>query len=168
MKCLTELLFILKTSCCGCHSNNKPSIKAIFYMYCLYYSMLLGELQFFASMLLKESSSFVQLKYPRNLCYRNRTCKSSLSYLSWSCSCRPSLHVAIYSNFNEITAVSKMNNTYIEILNSFNISDFLFICNGQNDELVVPRKILVVLVVCPHVFQVQWVITPVIACTVEG
>lgn len=71
MKCLTELLCILETSCSGCHSNNKPSIKAIFYMYCLYYNMLLGELQFCASVLLKDFSSFVYLNYPRNLCYRN-------------------------------------------------------------------------------------------------
>lgn len=59
MNCLTELLLILEISCCGCHSNNKPFIKAIFYMYCLYYNMLLGELRFCASVLLKEFSSFV-------------------------------------------------------------------------------------------------------------
>lgn len=71
MKRLTELLFILETSCCGCHSNNKPFIKAIFYMFCLYYNVRLGELQIHESVLWKEFSSFVQLNYPRNLCYRS-------------------------------------------------------------------------------------------------
>lgn len=51
----------------------------------------------------------------------HKTCKSSLSYLWWNCSCRPSLHVAVYSNRNEITAVSKMNNAYGEIVNSLNV-----------------------------------------------
>lgn len=49
--------------------------------------------------------------------WEHKAYKSSLSYLSFNCSCKPALHVAIYSNLSEITVLChKMNNACKEIV----------------------------------------------------
>lgn len=54
--------------------------------------------------------------------WEHKAYKSSLSYLSFNCSCKPALHVAIYSNLSEITVLChKMNNACKEIVELFKI-----------------------------------------------